>query len=1324
MNSTGQGLDDSLTSITTLSTNSSVEDTEEERDSDKEKATRMGQKNTRENRGNKNTRRKDDTDKGGNNAQGDDDRENPRGSFVEVLNSDESGDRKGSGSDKQDEREQTSIRYKFTSLLKDSSSEDDYDEPEGTEGKSESSNKRALQNWRRVLGRLRDEAGLQASDVDDTTESREMEASVDSQYEDSSDASNADEKNRAVAHWERLVTKIIVRNKLLENIGELDKTVRSDDGSGGENFEALKAIINWRTILSKVREHVRTESGSGLKALADRMMEKDTAVSNWERIVSRAINENRKNRNSIATIIRSGYTNNDGSESDESGVGESDEQRSIENWKRIVTKLMKRNRIDSIRNLMEADTSPGPDMDETFSSSSDIASRTPIENWESIVSRLLEKNKGVDISKIFQNMSNSQQFTDEGDDSSTKSSTGRALENWKILASKLMRSDGRDNLMKESLYGYSRTTDSDNSSVGTNSKLALENWDRLVSKLMRRARIEKVQRRILGAKVEENETESSGSEETDQKTDLKRVLKNWERLVSALLKAVRIRELQTKILGRENETESSSDASERRGEVGALVKLNAMKNWEKVVKLLIESDKQTKIPVKQAVEENLRGKSKVEGTEAKRSRVVESWGRMVSKLMKTAPTSLLLKAATKATKEEVTSEKNGGYESTSPTNIDTAPQAAREEKTLRAVTNWRRIASKLKILNNGMRISDDVDGIETCPLCKNECQFPILLSCAHTFCRDCITELIENSGGALFQCPSCGANNNLSDGDEELFCPNFIVLKQIQHKKSGKNGCKNCGKNKKGELVCAQCADKFCKDCSAKHTKQQAFEKHDLIDLRTAENDVDNLTRTYYCLKHKDEELAHYCLTCEASVCIKCARKKHKGSKHDCGSIDEAAMAGRETLEDAAKRLEGCTDFDADLKNIERMQKGVDAEADEMRNEIKEHVQHLVKKLRERERQLYKDVERRHEVIYDALSKRKEDVTLAANQTGALQALIGEMRSHENDVEMLQMQSTVSGRMKEIIEMKSTTGLSIDYDFIFHSDDDEVESVIDNFGSIKVKDRNSNMTISVDGIDEPLRNHETNKVEENLQEGRHDNFDHDDFDYEEPLNSWSPMLGKKEEKKDEPSKNKDAKQTDESEDEEKQKLHQREKRQKKHRKGTEELPKSTKQQSDPKSAYEEIKPQTYQFEGFRQPLYEGFTQLTSERGEQVKVLKFGVLNYKNESCDVKVKMVCPDKSIVSAHVAENADGAFTVFFCPETKKDFNCFITIGGKCFKNEYKFLNFYGDFKGMKSKEIDLACRALSLLRWHITPGLLEKKNGKIKRSRKFMKIIGSQK
>ena len=104
-------------------------------------------------------------------------------------------------------------------------------------------------------------------------------------------------------------------------------------------------------------------------------------------------------------------------------------------------------------------------------------------------------------------------------------------------------------------------------------------------------------------------------------------------------------------------------------------------------------------------------------------------------------------------------------------------------------------------------------------------------------------------------------------------------------------------------------------------------------------------------------------------------------------------------------------------------------------------------------------------------------------------------------------------------------------------------------------------------------------------------------------------------------------------------------------------------------------------------------------------------NRRGRPREVEIQLESPDNSIVSAQILDHKNGTYTIFFCPLTTGEHNLYVNVGGKNIKHGKRVLNFYGKFSGMGAEELFLARRALSCIRWQVTPGFVELKDKKLK-------------
>ena len=112
-----------------------------------------------------------------------------------------------------------------------------------------------------------------------------------------------------------------------------------------------------------------------------------------------------------------------------------------------------------------------------------------------------------------------------------------------------------------------------------------------------------------------------------------------------------------------------------------------------------------------------------------------------------------------------------------------------------------------------------------------------------------------------------------------------------------------------------------------------------------------------------------------------------------------------------------------------------------------------------------------------------------------------------------------------------------------------------------------------------------------------------------------------------------------------------------------------------------------------------------------KVMRLNIRNDVGQFDDVRLKMTSPNKSMLSAHLKENSDGTFTIFCCPSVDEPFDIAISLSGSKLQKETQVLTLRGDLSVFKSPvAARIACRTISLIRWHLTPGLLQRQGDRV--------------
>jgi len=319
---------------------------------------------------------------------------------------------------------------------------------------------------------------------------------------------------------------------------------------------------------------------------------------------------------------------------------------------------------------------------------------------------------------------------------------------------------------------------------------------------------------------------------------------------------------------------------------------------------------------------------------------------------------------------------------------------------------------KVHICKNSAAPPQSAADLPKCQVCSKVFDSPILLSCGHTFCKECVTVFVEASDGTSFNCPVCESDIKLSGDEEELFCPNFVFLKQLDADANDNSLdellCAVCQCDVQAEYYCETCQDLLCGCCAHAHKVVKYTKNHRVLDIDCSTNVSSLIKKRYYCPDHETLLLDIYCTCCDKCVCRKCAQLFHRGDNHATISVKVAAEKVkhemRRQLYDFKSRAPNLQLALMDLKHAKGTMR---EQANVTYAEINESMSRIMTALKEHEKRLYKKLEDVCQTKASALKSQKNRIFVQLEKFETLSNVLQQLDNHDNDIETLQMRTTI-----------------------------------------------------------------------------------------------------------------------------------------------------------------------------------------------------------------------------------------------------------------------------------------------------------------------------
>ncbi|XP_077997861.1 E3 ubiquitin-protein ligase TRIM45-like [Glandiceps talaboti] len=207
------------------------------------------------------------------------------------------------------------------------------------------------------------------------------------------------------------------------------------------------------------------------------------------------------------------------------------------------------------------------------------------------------------------------------------------------------------------------------------------------------------------------------------------------------------------------------------------------------------------------------------------------------------------------------------------------------------------------------------DDFLSCTICLEQYTNPKILPCFHTFCEECLHNLVRRNNGIL-KCPICRVKSPLPNGGVSKLERNFYLDRLLEDITTGPTSASTTGgkpsvcelcEDKAIKHVCIDCQQYCCDTCARSHKKNKASSSHRVLttDEYRQMKSTNPLTvqPVSYCKVHPTSQTKFYCDTCQTPVCSDCTVLKHTRSKHRLRDLQDATSEYTDQLSEMMKKL-------------------------------------------------------------------------------------------------------------------------------------------------------------------------------------------------------------------------------------------------------------------------------------------------------------------------------------------------------------------------------------------------------------------------------------
>ncbi|XP_069725360.1 E3 ubiquitin/ISG15 ligase TRIM25-like [Phaenicophaeus curvirostris] len=287
------------------------------------------------------------------------------------------------------------------------------------------------------------------------------------------------------------------------------------------------------------------------------------------------------------------------------------------------------------------------------------------------------------------------------------------------------------------------------------------------------------------------------------------------------------------------------------------------------------------------------------------------------------------------------------------------------------------MAKAKKELGEAAALEDEL----SCPICLCLYRDPVSLSCGHSFCKQCIQEVLgaQQRSKAPCSCPVCQLQ--LGPVLKKNFQLCSIVEAFLATTSKGQQG-EGSVEGKKEVVLCDFCldrsqpAEKTCLTCDAslcqahlnKHNSKASQQDHILVEVGTG-----GVAEERRCLEH-GKLLECYCQDEGQCICTLCSIAPcHKG--HSISTLKEAHNKHLGELLDTMTRLqEHKTSLAATLENLQQCENQLQTNTKTVTSQVQKLIKEMQTEIIQKEKKILSDIQSSEKEQLAQITKVKKEI--------------------------------------------------------------------------------------------------------------------------------------------------------------------------------------------------------------------------------------------------------------------------------------------------------------------------------------------------------------